>query len=99
MALFSKQLLGRFPGWGLKIRAEELVVNIGQAKQLTNFREKPSAVSDMLVAPRNMSLDGAIQFLDKDDLLEVTPTSLRIRKRELRHDIRQRAAKRARMEE
>ncbi len=91
--VYSGQVVGRH------IRAEELVVNICQAKQLTNFREKPSAVSDMLVATRNMSLDDAIQFLDKDDLLEVTPTSLRIRKRELRHDIRQRAAKRARMEE
>jgi GTP-binding protein len=91
--VYAGQVVGRH------IRAEELVVNVAQAKQLTNFREKPSAVSDMLVAPRNMSLDDAIQFLDKDDLLEVTPTSLRIRKRELRHDIRQRAAKRARMEE
>lgn len=84
---------------GTHIRPEELVVNITQAKQLTNFREKPSNVTDMLVPPRVLSLDDAIQFLDPGDLLEVTPTALRIRKRELRHDVRQRAAKRARTEE
>ena len=80
---------------GTHIRAEELVVNISQAKQLTNFREKPSNVTDMLVPPRVLSLDDAIQFLDPGDLLEVTPTALRIRKRELNHDIRRTYARRA----
>jgi GTP-binding protein len=80
---------------GEHIRAEELVVNVCQAKQLTNFREKPSGTTDMLQASRVLSLDDAIQFLGPGDLLEVTPESLRIRKKELRHDIRQRAAKRA----
>ncbi len=75
------------------------MVNITQAKQLTNFREKPTNVSDMLAPPRVLSLDDAIQFLDKGDLLEVTPTSLRVRKRELNHDIRIRAAKKARIDE
>ena len=42
-----------------------------------------------------MSLDESIEYLAKDDLLEVTPTSLRIRKKELRHEIRQREIKRA----
>ena len=80
-------------------RPEELVVNIVQAKQLTNFREKPSGTSDMLVPPRVLSLDDAIQYLDKGDLLEVTPKSLRIRKRELRHDVRIREVKRAKKDE
>ena len=84
---------------GQHIRGEELVINICMAKQLTNFREKPSNVSDMLIPPRVLSLDDAIQYLDKGDLLEVTPTALRIRKRELRHDVRQRAAKRAKSDE
>ena len=88
--VYSGQVVGR------NIRADELVVNVCQAKQLTNFREKPSATSDMLNAARNLSLDDAIQYLDKDDLLEVTPEALRIRKRDLRHEIRQREAKRAR---
>jgi GTP-binding protein len=80
---------------GEHIRAEELVVNVCQTKQLTNFREKPSGTTDMLQAARTLSLDDAIQFLGPGDLLEVTPQSLRIRKKELRHEVRQRAAKRA----
>ncbi|MCB0127534.1 MAG: translational GTPase TypA, partial [Caldilineaceae bacterium] len=87
--VYAGQVVGR------NIRADELVVNVCQAKQLTNFREKPSATSDMLNAARTLSLDDAIQYLDKDDLLEVTPEALRIRKRDLRHEIRQREAKRA----
>lgn len=75
---------------GKHIRDEELVVNICRAKQLTNFREKPSATSDMLNAPHDLTLDDAIQYLSNDDLLEVTPVSLRIRKKILNHDIRQR---------
>lgn len=82
---------------GKNIRADELVINVCQAKQLTNFREKPSGTSDMLVQPRELSLDEAIQYLEKGDLLEVTPTSLRVRKRDLRHEFRQREAKRARL--
>ncbi|MCE7979632.1 MAG: translational GTPase TypA [Caldilinea sp. CFX5] len=89
--VYSGQVVGR------NIRADELVINICQAKQLTNFREKPSATSDMLVPPRELSLDEAIQYLDKGDLLEVTPSALRIRKKELRHEVRQREAKRARL--
>lgn len=84
---------------GKHIRPEELVVNVVMAKELTNFREKPSATSDMLIPPRQLSLDDAIQYLDKGDLLEVTPESLRIRKKILDHNIRQRQLKRAKMEE
>jgi GTP-binding protein len=89
--VYAGQVVGR------NIRADELVINVCQAKQLTNFREKPSGTSDMLVPPRDLSLDEAIQYLDKGDLLEVTPTALRVRKKELRHEVRQREAKRARL--
>ena len=84
---------------GKHIRPEELVVNVVMAKELTNFREKPSATSDMLIPPRQLSLDDAIQYLDKGDLLEVTPESLRIRKKILDHNVRQRQLKRAKMDE
>jgi GTP-binding protein len=84
---------------GTNTRPDELVINICLAKQLTNFREKPSATTDMLTPARVLSLDDAIQFLEKGDLLEVTPKSLRIRKKELRHEVRAREAKRARKEE
>ena len=80
---------------GRHIREEELVVNICRAKQLTNFREKPSATSDMLTPPHELTLDDAIQYLGNEDLLEVTPQSLRIRKKILNHDIRQRTRRAA----
>ena len=76
---------------GEHIREEELVVNVCKAKQLTNFREKPSGMNEMLNVSRELTLDDAIQFLDNDDLLEVTPVSLRIRKKMLNHEQRQRA--------
>ena len=76
---------------GKNTREDELVINICRAKQLTNFREKPSATSDMLTAAQELTLDDAIQYLGNDDLLEVTPQSLRIRKKVLNHDIRLRA--------
>ena len=75
---------------GQHIREEELVVNVCKAKQLTNFREKPSGLNEMLNVTRELSLDDAIQFLDNDDLLEVTPLSLRIRKKMLNHEQRPR---------
>ena len=84
---------------GKHIRPEELVVNVVMAKELTNFREKPSATSDMLIPPRQLSLDDAIQYLDKGDLLEVTPESLRIRKKILDHNVRQLQLKRAKMDD
>lgn len=75
---------------GKHIREEELVINVCKAKQLTNFREKPSGINEMLNVSRELTLDDAIQFLDNDDLLEVTPVSLRIRKKTLNHDQRTR---------
>jgi GTP-binding protein len=80
---------------GENTRPEELVINVCQTKQLTNFREKPSGTTDMLQATRTLSLDDSIQFLGQGDLLEVTPEALRLRKKELRHEVRQRAVKRA----
>jgi GTP-binding protein len=67
-------------------REDELVVNVCRAKHLTNHRAAPTGITEGLTPPRVMSLDDAIEYLSDDDLLEVTPASLRIRKRELRHD-------------
>ncbi len=84
---------------GQHIRDEELVVNVCKTKQLTNFREKPKNDAEGIGTMRVLSLDDAIQYLDDDELLEVTPRSLRIRKKELRHDVRQRAVKKAKTQE
>jgi GTP-binding protein len=81
---------------GEHIRNEELVVNVCRAKNLTNHRGTPTSIVEGLTPPRNMSLDDAIDYLGRDELLEITPKSLRIRKKVLKHDVRQKTAKKAR---
>ncbi|MCC6457535.1 MAG: translational GTPase TypA [Caldilineaceae bacterium] len=80
---------------GEHVRDEDLVINICKAKQLTNFRDKPKQDDAGLSGIRDLSLDDSIEYLADDDLLEVTPVALRIRKKELRHEIRMREVKRA----
>ena len=79
---------------GEHIRPEDLSVNVCKAKHVTNHRGKPKEDDDGLAPPRRMSLDDYVEFLADDELLEVTPTSLRIRKRILDTQIRQRETKR-----
>jgi GTP-binding protein len=82
---------------GQHVRDEDLVINICKAKQLTNFRDKPKQDDAGLQGIRDLSLDDSIEYLADDDLLEVTPVALRLRKKELRHEIRMREAKRAKL--
>lgn len=81
---------------GENARTEDLPLNIVKAKHLDNFRAKPKEVSASLVPPRNMSLDDYLEYLGGDELLEVTPKNLRIRKRILNTDLRMREDKRKR---
>ena len=80
---------------GQHIRDEDLVINVCRAKHLTGHRAVPTAIVEALSTPRLMSLDESIEYLSSDELLEVTPDSLRIRKKELKHEKRQKAAKKA----
>ena len=80
---------------GQHIRDEELVINVCRTKNLTGHRAVPRGITESLSDPRVMSLDDCIEYLGSDELLEVTPKSLRIRRKELRHDIRQKKRKRA----
>jgi GTP-binding protein len=64
------------------------VINVCKTKNLTGHRAVPRGIAESLPNPREMSLDERLEYLGPDDLLEVTPESLRIRKSELRHDIR-----------
>ncbi len=66
-------------------KAEDIVVNICKKKQLTNMRAAGSDEALRLIPPRNMSLEQHLEFLADDELLEVTPKSLRLRKRILDH--------------
>ncbi len=79
---------------GEHIYDSELVINVNRTKNLTGHRAVPKAISEALSSPRKMSLDEAIEYLHEDELLEVTPKSLRIRKVVLHHSQRQRAEKR-----
>jgi GTP-binding protein len=81
---------------GEHIRPGDLDVNVCKMKHLTNHRAKPTDTVASLIPPRDMSLDDCIEFLAEDELLEVTPNSLRIRKRIL--DSEKRLKERKRME-
>ena len=75
---------------GICSRNEDMTVNVCKRKQLTNMRASGSDDAIRLVTPRVFSLEQCLEFLADDELLECTPKSLRIRKRELDHSIRMR---------
>jgi GTP-binding protein len=66
---------------GQHVRPEDLPLNICKKKQLTNIRAARAEVLESLTPPRRMSLDECLEYLGEDELLEVTPKSIRIRKR------------------
>ena len=76
-----------------------MTVNVCKRKQLTNMRAAGSDEAIRLVPPRTMSLEQCLEFLADDELLECTPKSLRIRKRELDHSIRMRNLMKKRAQE
>ncbi len=75
-----------------------MTVNVCKKKQLTNMRASGSDEALRLVSPRNYSLEQCLEFLADDELLECTPKSLRIRKRELDHATRMRQTMKKRAE-
>ena len=75
---------------GVCSRNEDMTVNVCKKKQLTNMRASGSDEALRLVTPRVYSLEQCLEFLADDELLECTPKSLRIRKRELDHATRMR---------
>jgi len=76
---------------GICSRNEDMTVNVCKKKQLTNMRAAGSDEALRLTSPRIFSLEQCLEFLADDELLECTPKSLRIRKRELDHAARMRA--------
>ncbi|MGN1114600.1 MAG: translational GTPase TypA [Oscillospiraceae bacterium] len=80
---------------GASPKSDDLVVNVCKKKHLTNTRASGSDDALRLVPPRNMSLEDCLEFLADDELLEVTPESLRIRKKTLNNN--QRAKERAKL--
>lgn len=78
---------------GVYNRQEDLEINVCRAKQLTNMRSSSSDGTVQLTPFTNLSLEQCIDFIEDDELLEVTPKSLRLRKRFLDANQRKRAAK------
>jgi GTP-binding protein len=67
------------------------VVNITRLKQLTNFRESSKEQTVVLKGARDYSLEAALEYIEGDELAEVTPNSIRMRKRILDEGARKRA--------
>ncbi|TVR15354.1 MAG: translational GTPase TypA [Balneolaceae bacterium] len=78
---------------GINNRADDMVINVVKKKNLTNHRATQTADSVKISQAKKMSLEQSIEFIDRDELLEVTPKSLRIRKLYLDHNDRKRAEK------
>ena len=103
-ALFNLQERGRlFIGHGVEVyegmiigihsRDNDLTVNALKGKQLTNVRASGTDEAQNLVPPIIMSLEQALEFIDDDELVEVTPESIRIRKKLLTESDRKRASR------
>jgi GTP-binding protein len=80
---------------GERAQAGDLSVNVCKKKHLTNMRSANKDIEIRLTTPRNMSLDEAIEYLEEDELLEVTPLAYRIRKRILNTEDRGKMTKKA----
>ncbi|MGR8931502.1 MAG: translational GTPase TypA [Gammaproteobacteria bacterium] len=78
---------------GIHSRDNDLVVNPTKAKQLTNIRAAGSDENILLTPPIKMSLEQALEFIDEDELVEVTPQSIRLRKKLLTENERKRASR------
>ena len=84
---------------GICSRNEDMTVNVCKRKQLTNMRASGSDEALRLTPPRTFSLEQCLEFLADDELLECTPKTLRIRKRELDHSTRMRELMKRRNQE
>ena len=105
-ALFNLQERGRLligPGEevyegmvvGIHSRANDLVVNPMKAKQLTNIRAAGSDENILLTPPVSLTLENAMALIERDELVEITPNAIRIRKAQLHEHERRRSARSA----
>ncbi|HAN32585.1 MAG TPA: translational GTPase TypA [Myxococcales bacterium] len=79
---------------GIHARDNDLVVNPGKGKKLTNVRSAGADDKLILTTPKEMNLEACLEFIDDDELVEVTPENIRLRKRYLDHNERKRYEKR-----
>jgi GTP-binding protein len=78
---------------GENAREYDMVVNVCRTKQLTNMRASGSDEAVRLEPPKNLTLEQAIEWIGEDEYVEVTPKSIRLRKKYLDHNERNRASK------
>lgn len=76
-------------------RENDLVVNITKGKQLTNVRASGTDDNIILTPPRKITLEGAIGYIREDELIEITPDTIRLRKKFLTENERTRASRKA----
>lgn len=84
---------------GIHARDNDLVVNVTKEKQLTNMRASGTDEHILLTPPIRLSLEQALEFIDDDELVEVTPQSIRLRKKSLKEHDRKRASRAANSED
>ncbi|HNH08647.1 MAG TPA: translational GTPase TypA, partial [Leptospiraceae bacterium] len=91
--LFIDPVTPVYPGMiiGENARENDLEVNPVKEKKLSNVRSSGADEAIRLVPPRRLSLEQAIEFIDDDELVEVTPASIRLRKKILDPSLRKRA--------
>ncbi len=91
--MFIKAALQVYEGMvvGQNAKDEDMMVNVCKEKQLTNMRSKGEGVAVQLDTPRTMGLEDALEYIADDELVEVTPQNIRIRKRLLKEHERRRA--------
>src|SRR6185369_18034714 len=80
---------------GIHTRDNDLVVNPIKGKKLTNVRAAGKDENVLLTPPIQLTLEGAVEFIDDDELVEVTPKTIRLRKRYLTESDRKRASREA----
>ena len=80
--VYEGMIVGQSP------KSDDLVVNVCKKKHLTNTRASGSDDALRLIPPKNLSLEDSLEFIADDELLEVTPKSIRIRKRILDNSLR-----------
>jgi GTP-binding protein len=78
---------------GQNSKAGDIVVKVCKRKQLTNMRASGSDSALLLSPPRQMSMEQSLEFINDDELMEITPMSLRLRKRLLTHESRAKSKK------
>ena len=76
---------------GENAKEGDIIVHVAREKELTNFRAKNEGLADQLEVPRTMGLEDALDYIADDELVEITPQSVRIRKKYLTENERKRA--------